>query len=112
MNFLQHIKAVYAALSLVGVVGAEVAVKRAAWHLHKATNMVAWGWSNELVNDNYLRFLFLQGARKRVHTAVQSGSEVVKTDFSAGVVAWLNSKEGHRAPECPGMPESTNVWCN
>lgn len=68
MNFLQHILAVYAALRLVGVAGAEAVVSRASWHLALANNAVAWGWGHSEERDqaNQLNALILRAARARL----------------------------------------------
>lgn len=107
MNFLQHILAVYAALRLVDLVGAEVAVSRATWHICLANGSVAHGWGMGRDEQNEFYAMILRSSRRRLLAVVdQTGT---REQYHGLVTLWLHWRLPARAPECAGLP-STNVY--
>lgn len=107
MNFLQHIKAVYAALRLVESVGAEVAVARASWHICLANGIVAHSWGRGRDEQNELYALILRSARGRLLKVAEERKAYAA--YQGLWTLWLHWRLPARAPECAGLP-SQNVY--
>lgn len=109
MSFLQHILAVFTALSLIPVVGPQAAVARASWHICLANGIVAHSWGRSAAEDeaNRRRCAILRVARTRLLAAADAHK--VRGEYQGLWTLWLHWRLPARAPEVAGLP-STNVY--
>lgn len=107
MDFLQHIKAVHAALRLANVVGPEVAVARASWHICMANGIVAHSWGMGRDEQNEIFALILRGTRVRLLALAESSG--TREQYNGLWTLWLHWRLPSRAPEVVGMA-NTSVY--